>query len=204
MSNRSLIALSFTLLILATFVVAQNSTPANFNGQSWWDYVKVLAADDMEGRETGSAGLAKASAYVVEHLKKSGLEPAGTKGFYQPVQFISRQIDESGSSLALVSAGKPEPLVLGEDAMFSTRANLAPSVNAPLVFVGYGLKVPEKNYNDFAGLDVKGKVLVFLSGSPVDMPTALASHYQSLGERARLLRELGALGYISIPNPASM
>jgi hypothetical protein len=178
MSKRFLQAISLASLVFVTSVLAQNPAPANFNGQSWWDYVKVLAADDMEGRETGSPGLQKASAYVVEQLKKSGLEPAATKGFYQPVEFISRQIDESGSSLALVSGGKPEPLVLGEDAMFSTRANLAPSVNAQLVFVGYGLKVPEKNYDDFAGLDVKGKVVVFLSGSPADMPTALASHYQ--------------------------
>jgi len=205
MSKQLLLAISLALLICATSVLGQNSAPANFNGQSWWDYVKVLASDDMEGRETGSLGLQKASAYVVEQLKKSGLEAAGTQGgFYQPVEFISRQIDESGSSLALVSGGKPEPLVLGEDAMFSTRANLAPSVNAQLVFVGYGLKVPEKNYDDFAGLDVKGKVVVFLSGSPADMPTALASHYQSTGERARLLREMGVLGFISIPNPASM
>jgi len=204
MLKRLLLALSLASLAIATPLVAQSSTPANFNGQSWWDYVKVLAADDMEGRETGSEGLRKASVYVVEQLKKSGLEPAGTKGFYQPVQFISRQIDESGSSLTLVSAGKAEPLGLGEDAMFSTRANLAPTVDAPLVFVGYGLKVPEKNYDDFAGLDVKGKVVVFLSGSPADMPTALASHYQSTGERARTLQAVGAVGFISIPNPASM
>ena len=139
MSKQLLLAISLALLICATSVLGQNSAPANFNGQSWWDYVKVLASDDMEGRETGSLGLQKASAYVVEQLKKSGLEPAGTKGFYQPVQFISRQIDESGSSLALVSGGKAELLVLGEDAMFSTRVDLAPSVDAPLVFVGYGL-----------------------------------------------------------------
>src|SRR5215472_2998389 len=160
MSKRLLTAISMTAFLVAPAISAQSSTPSNFNGQSWWDYVKVLAADEMEGRETGSAGLQKASAYVVEQLKKSGLEPAGSNGFYQPVQFVSRQIDESGSSLVLVGGGKAEHLVLGEDAMFSTRANLMPSVNTSLVFVGYGLKVPEKNYNDFAGLDVKGKVVV--------------------------------------------
>ena len=204
MLKRLLLAISFAAIAFATLLVAQTPTSSNFDGKSWWDYVKVLAADDMEGRETGSEGLRKASAYVVEQLKNSGLEPAGTQGFYQPVQFISRQIDESGSSLTLVSGGKAEPLVLGEDAMFSTRANLAPSVDAPLVFVGYGLTVPEKNYDDFAGLDVKGKVVVFLSGSPAEMPTALASHYQSTGERARTLLAVGAVGLISIPNPASM
>jgi hypothetical protein len=195
---------SLLSVAMTTSLAAQTSGPANFDGKSWWDYVKVIASDDMEGRETGSEGLRKASAYVVEQLKKNGLEPEGTKGFYQPVQFISRQIDESASSLALASDGKATPLVLGEDAVFSTRFDLLPSVNAPLVFVGYGLKVPEKNYDDFAGLDVKGKVVVFLAGSPSDIPTALASHYQSGGERARRLLSMGAVGLISIPNPASM
>src|SRR5437588_11861712 len=66
----------------------------HFDGKSWWNYVKILAADDMEGRETGSFGLRKAQEYVVEQLRRAGLEPAGAKGFYQPVQFVSRQIME--------------------------------------------------------------------------------------------------------------
>ena len=187
------------LLLLSAALVAENSpTPAptapNFDGKSWWEYVKVLAADDMEGRETGSEGLGKAAAYIVDQLKSDGLQPAGSNGFYQPVKLISRQIDESGSSLALVRNGKDEPLVLGQDAMFSTRVDLAPQVDAPLVFAGYGLRVPEKEYDDFAGLDLKGKVAVIISGSPSDMPSALASHYQSTSERSKALREAGAVG----------
>jgi hypothetical protein len=190
--------------VLITPLLAQNSAAPSFDGQSWWNYVKVLAADDMEGRETGSEGLRKASEFVLDQLKKSGLAPAGTNGFYQPVKFISRQIDESGSSLSLVHDGKSEPLLLGEDAMFSTRWDLAPSVSAPLVFAGYGLRVPETNYDDFSGLDVKGKVVVYIAGSPADVPSALSAHYQSSGERTKLLRDLGAVGFVSIPNPASM
>jgi Zn-dependent M28 family amino/carboxypeptidase len=196
-----------SILLLSTALAAQKpatTTTPNFDGNSWWAYVKVLASDQMEGRETGSEGLRKAAAYVVDQIKADGLQPAGSNGFYQPVKFVSRQIDESSSSLALVRNGKDEPLVLGEDAMFSTRVDLAPEVNAPLVFVGYGLRVPEKNYDDFAGLDVKGKVVVLVSGSPAGMPSALASHYQSMSERSQALREAGAVGVISIPNPASM
>jgi len=196
-------------LLLSAAVVAQDSPASksaspNFDGKSWWDYVKVLAADDMEGRETGSEGLRKAEAYIVEQITNAGLEPAGVNGFYQPVKLVSRQIDESASSLALVRNGKEEPLVLGQDAMFSTRVDLAPEVDAPLVFAGYGLRVPEKDYDDFAGLDLKGKVAVIISGSPSDMPAPLASHYQSLSERALALRAAGAVGIISIPNPAAM
>lgn len=183
---------------------AQQPAPGHFDGKTWWDHVKVLADDNLEGRETGSAGLRKAEAYVVDQLKKSGLQPAGSDGFYQPVKFQSRQIVEKESSLALVRDGKAEPLSLGEDAIFSTRVDLAPRVEAPLVFVGYGLSIPEKGYDDFAGLDLKGKVAVLFTGSPADMPGALASHYQTAAERWKALQKAGAVGVIGIPNPAVM
>ncbi len=200
--KRSAIVFLFVSLCLPQLGLAQ-ATPA-FDGKSWWEYVKVLADDNMEGRETGSPGLQRASAYVVDQLKKDGLQPAGSKGYYQPVKLVSRQIDESASSLALVRDGKPQKVTLGDEAMFSTRVDLAPETDAQLVFVGYGLNVPEKNYNDYAGLSVKGKVAVIFSGSPEDMSAALASHYQSSTERAKELRAAGAVGYIIIPNPAAM
>jgi Zn-dependent M28 family amino/carboxypeptidase len=177
---------------------------SHFNGKSWWNYVKVLASDEMEGRETGSAGLKKAQEYVVEQLRRDGLEPMGAKSYYQPVQFVSRQIVEKDSSLALVHNGQVEPLTLGEDAIFSTRVDLAPAVEAPLAFVGYGLVVPELSYNDLAGLDLKGKVAVVLTGSPEEIPGALASHYQSAGERWKAMYRAGVVGIITIPNPAAM
>jgi Zn-dependent M28 family amino/carboxypeptidase len=175
-----------------------------FDGKTWWGYVKVLADDNMEGRETGSAGLRRAQAYVVEQLKKAGLEPAGSDGFYQPVKLESRQIVEKDSSIDLVRDGKVEPLVLGEEAFFNTRVDLAPEVKAPLVFVGYGLSIPEKNYDDLAGLDLKGKVAVVFTGSPADIPGALASHYQTAAERWKAFHKAGVIGIISLPNPSAM
>jgi Zn-dependent M28 family amino/carboxypeptidase len=194
------------VLLLAVAGMATQPQPRDFNGESWWAHVKVLAADDMEGRETGSEGLKKAEAYAVEQLQKAGVQPAGTNGFYQPVKFWWRQINEKDSSLALVPKnGAAEPLSLADDAFFSARVDLTPEpVNAALVFVGYGLKVPEKNYDDFSGLDLKDKVAVVISGSPGEIPAALASHYQSLGERWRALKQAGAIGVVGIPNPASM
>ena len=190
------------LALVATSLTAQ--TDQHFDGKSWWDYVKVLADDNMEGRDTGSPGLARAQAYVIEQLKKDGIQPAGEKGFYQPIKFVSRRMDESQSSLALSSNGKETPLVLGDDAILSTRIDAAPKVDAPLVFAGYGLRIPEMHIDDLAGLDVKGKVLVIFSGSPAELSAALSAHYQSTLQRAKLLKETGALGYIVIPNPASM
>ncbi len=182
---------------------AENTKP-HFDGSSWWSYVKVLAADDMEGRETGSAGLRRAEAYIVEQLKVNGLEPAGADGFYQPVKFESRQIVEGASSLDLIKGKTVEPLSFADDAFFSTRVDLASSLEAPLVFAGYGLSIPEKNYDDLAGLDLKGKIAVIVSGAPSDIPGALASHYQTPGERWKALKKAGAAGTIIILNPGSM
>jgi Zn-dependent M28 family amino/carboxypeptidase len=183
----------------------QQPAPKHFDGKTWWEHIKVVADDRLEGRDTGSEGLRKAEAYAVEQLTKLGLQPAGTNGFYQPVKFISRQIVEKDSSIALLRNGIEEPLILGDDAYFNTRVDLDPGLlKAPLVFAGYGLKIPERNYDDLGGLDLKGKIAVILSGSPEDIPTALAAHYQWAGERWKVFREAGAIGIITIPNPAAM
>src|ERR1700716_578434 len=87
---------------------AQVPSDKHFDGKTWWEHIKVLADDSMEGRETGSEGLRKAESYVVEQLTKAGAQPAGTEGFYQPVKFISRQIVEKDSSIALVRNGVTE------------------------------------------------------------------------------------------------
>jgi Zn-dependent M28 family amino/carboxypeptidase len=193
------------LLFLQLALHAQRPAPKYFDGKTWWEHIKVVADDRLEGRDTGSEGLRKAEAYVVEQLIKSGLRPAGTNGFYQPVKFISRQIVEKDSSITLLRNGIEEPLLLGDDAYFNTRVDLEPEVlRAPLVFAGYGLKIPERNYDDLEGLDLKEKIAVILTGSPGDIPTALAAHYQWAGERWKVFREAGAIGIITIPNPASM
>ena len=202
---RSTLLLFAATSTLATTLLAAPPAPEPFDGKTWWKHVQVLADDNMEGRETGSPGLRKAEAYIVGQLTRDGLQPAGSNGFYQPVRFVQREIDESRSSAALLRGGKPEPLTLGEDAYFSTRVDLAPEeITAPLVFAGYALRVPEKGFDDFAGLDLKGKIAVFLAGSPGEIPGPLAAHYQTAVERSKALRAAGAIGMINIPNPASM
>ena len=196
--------LTAALISITAALFAQQQSASLFDGKSWWEHVRVLADDRMEGRDTGSEGLRRAQAYVVEQLEKDGLRPAGVKGFYQPVKFETRRVVEEKSSLALERNGTREPLALGEDALLSSRAELAPELQAPLVFAGYGLRIPENNYDDFAEVNVTGKVVVYISGSPAEASAALASHYQSAAERGKTLRQYGAVGTIAIPNPASM
>jgi hypothetical protein len=187
------------LLLVAICSVAQQP---RFDGKTWWHHVEVLAADDMEGRGTGSPGLQRAEAYVVDQLRKSGLAPAGTEGYYQPIKLETRQPIEKDSSAALVRNGKAEPLVLGEDAaFFRGLLNLAPQVEAPLVFLGYGLNVPEKNHDDFAGLDLRGKIAVTMLGMPEGIDGPLAAHYMSRRELWKKFRDASLIGWILMPGP---
>lgn len=173
-------------------------------GDRWWAHIAALANDNMEGRNTGSEGHRKAAAYVAAEFERAGLKPAGTSGYMQPVPFDVVQIDESQTTLALVRNGQTQPLTLGEHAIVSLRADTAAHTQADAVFVGYGMQVPEAGYDDFAGLDLKGKIAVMLAGGPKSIPGPLKSHYQSAAERWKQLKAAGAVGMASIPNPKSM
>jgi len=190
--------------VLSAFVwvtVLVAAQQQHFDGKSWWHHIEILADDKMEGRGTGTPGLERAEAYVVDQLRKSGLDPAGTSGYYQPIRLEARQVVESDSSASLVRNGKAEPLALGEDAFFAPLVDLAPKAEAPLVFLGYGINVPEKNYNDFAGLDLKGKVAVTMPGTPEGIDGHLAAHSVDISERWKNLRNAGLAGWIVLPGP---
>jgi hypothetical protein len=142
-----------TLLTAAALALAAPAL-AHAQADAWWGHVTTLAHDSMRGRETGSPEHRKAAEYVASVFRRAGLEPAGTDGWFQPVRFRVRRVAESRSSLALVRAGKAEPLAFGSDATINLRGSAAGKVDAPLVFVGYGLVSPEHGYDDFKGLDL--------------------------------------------------
>ncbi|HEX3912829.1 MAG TPA: M28 family metallopeptidase [Steroidobacteraceae bacterium] len=191
------------LLLLIVFACSARAAE-HFDGSTWWATVKEISNDKYQGRDTGSKGEHQAQEYIVGKLKALDVKPAGTNGYFQPVKLQVLRIDEAHSRLSLVRDGRAQQLTLGEQAYFSTRYPPAPQVDAPLVFVGYGLNIPERNYNDFAGLDLANKVAVIITGSPADVPAALSAHYQSRSERWKALKAAGAIGIIQIPNPASM
>ena len=174
------------------------------DGARWWSYVEYLASDAMEGRGLGTEGYKKASEYVAGQFEKDGLKPAGTSAYYQPIQFNVRKIVEPKSKVELVRDGKAEVVDLGTDANISLRGDPGHDIHAQAVFVGYGLTVPEKNYNDLAGLDLKGKIAVYFAGGPADIPGPLKSHYQSAGERWKFLKAAGVAGVATIANPKAM
>jgi Zn-dependent M28 family amino/carboxypeptidase len=155
----------------------------------------------MEGRNTGTPAHRRAAEYVADQFRKAELEPAGTNGYLQPVAFKTRRIIEAQSSLALVRNGKVEPLVLGEDANISMRADPVATIEAPLVFIGYGLNIPERGINDFAGQNLKGAIVAYISATPKSLPGPLQAHFGSGAERWKAYHASGAIGTITIANP---
>src|SRR5262245_49285435 len=119
---RSALSAILALVLTATSPAQQAPPASHFDGESWWSHVKVLADDSLEGRDTGSEGLRKAQSYAVEQLQRAGLEPAGANGFYQAIRFHQFEVDESTSSLALVTNGQAKPLSFADDAFISSRA----------------------------------------------------------------------------------
>jgi Zn-dependent M28 family amino/carboxypeptidase len=173
-------------------------------GRRWWAHIRYLADDRLEGRLTGSAGYRQAAAYVAEHFKEYGLQPAGTDGYFQPVHFAVQRVVAAQTSVALVRDGREEPLDLGKDALVSSRAPAPRTLEAPLVFAGYALHLPEAGYDDMAGIDLKGKVIVFINGGPASISGALKAHAHAGRQLYRALEEAGVAGTITIPNPRSM
>jgi Zn-dependent M28 family amino/carboxypeptidase len=178
-------------------------------GKQWWAHVQYLASDAMQGRQTGSAEFLNAAAYVVDQFKADGLQPAGVDGgWYQPVRFDVQRVMADRSSMSLVVNDQTTPLTLGEDAILGTRAAQPKSVDAPLMFIGYGLHLPEAKYDDFNSAEVpwaslKGKIIVYVNGGPADLPGPLKS-YARTAPFLKAAREAGVVGLISIPTPKSM
>jgi protein-tyrosine-phosphatase len=206
MKHRIAFAIPICALLLVSSVPAAPSTSEDYvkRGERCWQDVKVLADDSMEGRQTGSPGHRRAAEYVADQFRRANLAPGGEGGFFQPVQLEVRQIVEPKSALALVRGEQATPLKLGEDAIYSLRGNFSPRLEAPMVFVGYGLKLPQYGVDDLAGIDLKGKVIVTFQAAPTGVPGAAGAHFGSPQERWKVYRAAGAVGLVIIPNPFNM
>ncbi|MGX2088157.1 M28 family metallopeptidase [Xanthomonas axonopodis pv. maculifoliigardeniae] len=160
------------LLAMAVSAALMAATPS-FDGARISRDVKELASDAYEGRGPATAGEEKTIAYLSEQFAEAGLQPGGDlangkRGWTQAVPL--RRADIVGTpTIAVQNAGKPQTLTQGKQ--IAIRAALDGSskveiANAPLVFVGYGVKAPERNWDDFKGVDLKGKIAVVLINDP--------------------------------------
>jgi hypothetical protein len=189
---------SSLLLLVPSLAFAKAPSPA---AQRWWSHVEALASDGMEGRDTGSEGHRRAAGYVAEKLAALGVQPGAGQGYLQDVPLVSRQVVKERSRMALVREGQEQPLTLDQELILSPLTSREGPVDAGLVFVGYGLSIPEAGYDDLAGQDLKGKIAVILfGGRPPGVPGNLASHYSSPDELAKTFARAGAVGVLALPN----
>ncbi|WP_445765803.1 M28 family metallopeptidase [Rheinheimera sp.] len=164
-------------------------------------HMQFLASDALAGRDTGSNEHEIASLYIATQLQALGLKPAGDNGSYlQRVPLRKARLVQDSAKFTLHTDGNntelayPKAFFTGPSLQFART-----EVTAPLVFAGYGLVSKEFGIDDYANLDVKGKIVVLLTGRPDSLPSEEAAHLNSL--KTRLAAERGAVGIISIHTP---
>jgi Zn-dependent M28 family amino/carboxypeptidase len=137
------------------------------NAADFAEHVKVLASDEFEGRAPGSAGEEKTVQYLEAQFKRMGLKPGNGDSYFQTVPMVETTADET-TELKIDAKGKPHALKFGTDMVVGTRTgrNEVKIDDSDLVFVGYGVNAPEQKWNDYAGVDVKGKTVVMFVNDP--------------------------------------
>ncbi|GAB3038982.1 M28 family metallopeptidase [Bowmanella dokdonensis] len=196
-------SLSILLLAFCSFLLQAAQPEADPNRLK--AHLAFLADDLLEGRDTGSTGHEIASLYIASHFAQLGLKPAGDKGSYlQRVRFRQSYLLQDSPKLTLITASGKQSLDYPRQYLTSASAVRELSqVRGDLVFAGYGMVAPELNHDDYANLDVSGKVVVVLSGKPASFPSEEGAHFASSSEKSRHAAQRGAIGMITISTPTA-
>jgi hypothetical protein len=166
-------------------------------------HIRFLADDLLEGRGTGTRGYQLAANYVTAHFEVLGLEPAGTNGtYFQTVPLRKVDMVPTESSLTLVRGDQSQKLTYAEDYVMQDEF-LRKDVGAaaPVVFVGFGVTAPELDYDDYAGVDVRGKIVAQLFGAPASFPHSQRAFYSSQALKAENAAAHGAVAILTFLTP---
>src|SRR5579872_1409158 len=152
-------------LALTLIAAASAAIPGSADPQRYLTDVKTLSAPNMEGRGAGTKGLARAARLLEARYKNLGLKPAGTNGYLQPFTVVTgAELKGDNHVTVQISDSKKELKVNQDFVPFSFSSS--GTVSGPVVFVGYGASADEFGYDDYAGLDVKDKIVVVLRYEP--------------------------------------
>jgi hypothetical protein len=164
-----------------------------------------LADDLLEGRGTGKRGHEIAARYVAAQFEALALKPGGKDGtFFQRVPLKETTLDADHCAVELTGDGRVAHLTWGNDFIIfrgHVGAEDNAAVDAPLVFAGYGVRTPDGTYDDYAGLDVKGKIAVLLTGAPPSLSSELGAHLSAGLQKLRIARDHGAIGILVLWSP---
>lgn len=192
--------LACILLLITTSAYAQSATQADVDHADALEaHLNFLSDDLLQGREPGNPGYDIAAAYVASHYKALGIEPAGENGsYYQAVPLRVSKRDLSAAKMSLMRNGKRTDFTPNDDFIINVQA-LYPDneITAPVVFAGFGVDAPAFGVDDYAGLDVKGKIVAVFLGAPKSMPGEERAHYGNNATKAQLAAAHGAVGIIA-------
>jgi hypothetical protein len=172
-------------------------------------HIRFLSDSLLTGRAPGTPGYDIAAHYVAAELEGMGLHPAVSGSWYQPVPFEKAVTDAAASSFTLTINGKEQKLTDAKDYALSTwfaspagkETKAESDVAAPVVFVGFGVTAPDQKYDDYAGLDVHGKIVVGIYGAPSTFPSTERAYYSDGVVKEKNAVAHGAIGVIGISLP---
>lgn len=185
-----------SLAAAALLAGTAHAAEPQFSADAFKAHVAFLSDDLLEGRGTGSRGHEIAARYVASQFMGLGLQPAGENGgWYQQVTFQERTITKGAVTITGPAGEKrwenATEVLVGPSALEAEQ-----NVAAPAVFVGYGIDAPKQGFDDYKDLDVRGKVVVVLSGFPKGFDSEIGAHLGS--EKSRMAEAHGAIGVVTI------
>jgi len=148
---------------------AARAAAASIDSEKIRAHVRFLSLDLLEGRGPGTRGAELAAEYIATQFALAGLKPAGDNGtYFQPVPLFAVHTEEDKTKFAFVPAsGQPVDLAYGTEIVAKDQTGQTTAdFDAPIVFVGYGIHAPEYNWDDYAGVDLKGKVALVIVNEP--------------------------------------
>jgi len=202
------------VLAVAALFATQVLAAPEIKADRLLDHIKFLASDDLKGRDTGSEGLQRAAEYIAAEFKAAGLQPGWRGQWIQPFDVNIGLSIGSGNTLTIRSGSVDVALAIGTSYYpMAAMPNDDPAVpsmdlsDLPVVFAGYGLSVPRLSYNDYAGIDVRGKAVLIFSHEPQEQnPNSQLNGTRpvpetTLAAKARLARSQGAKVLLVVSDP---
>ena len=187
--------------LLSALLAAANVAPDAIRPGAIRAHVCFLADDLLEGRATGSRGHEIAARYVAAQFEALGLDSAGSGGSYLQQVPLRRSEIVEGSSLELVRDGRFQALGTDSYALVPDDLHEQVELAAPVAYAGYGISAPALGYDDYAGLDVRGKVVAVLAGAPARFPNDQRAFYGSRQVKADDAASRGAVALLFVTTP---
>ena len=188
------------LIVALVATVAAAPADTDFSAERFKAHVTFLADDLLEGREAGTRGHEIAAKYIAAQFELFGLKPGGDDGtYFKKVDLLESALTATAPTLSVTTPAGPKAFKQRITAMIGgPLGGGRVRVSGPLVFVGYGMTDKAMGYDDYQGLDVRGKIAVVLLGSPKGMDSEIGAHL--LHEQPRFAAEHGAVAVLRIPS----